>query len=111
MRNDKKGVIVNGSKIISYTIQCNHCGMHWDESMTHVHGGICNECDGHYCNKEWCRHECVPIEVRLRIEEGSKHSEDLFKKGLLDARIQTINKDANGEEFHAFNEKLIHKPA
>lgn len=83
--------------------------MHWEEGMTHVLGGTCAECGGFFCKKEWCRHECVPISVRLNLDEGSKNEVDLKKKEILDARIKTIVKEAGGEEFHSFNEKLIFK--
>ena len=54
------------------TLRCVHCGVHWiREPGSGRTRGFCMRCAGVTCGKKACD-ECIPYEVRIEIEEGSR---------------------------------------
>lgn len=62
------GIMVDGQQV-GETLQCVHCGMHWDRVPgSGRQRGFCLKCNGVLCGKRECLIECKPIEKRLDEE-------------------------------------------
>lgn len=62
----------DGPNLSLDTIRCVHCGTHW----VHQPGsgkvrGFCQKCNGFFCGPNCI--ECVPLEARLEIMEGTRN--------------------------------------
>lgn len=54
------------------TLQCCHCGMHWDRVPgSGTQRGFCLKCNGVLCGKERCLSECKPFEKWLDEEAAA----------------------------------------
>ncbi len=67
------GILENGQQIGS-TMQCCHCGRHWE----YVPGSgavrsFCTRCHAVTCGNQKCVTECVPIEQWLEQQEKGVH--------------------------------------
>jgi hypothetical protein len=69
------GVLVDGMQI-GETLQCCHCGGHWDRVPgSGTLRGFCLKCNGVLCGKEACMTECKPFEKWLEeVERGGDRS-------------------------------------
>ena len=65
------GVMVDGVQVAE-TLQCVHCGMHWDRIPgSGIQRGFCLKCHGVLCGKPQCMSECKPFEQWLEeVERG-----------------------------------------
>ena len=60
----------NGSVVERDTLQCVHCGMHWQVIPgSGRHRGWCQSCGGPACGKQQCMATCYPMEKRLEDME------------------------------------------
>lgn len=68
------------------SLQCAHCGLHWQVEKAADEGGWCLHCMKPICSKEICLRECVPYEAQIEVQEGNKRAIMRYKG------TQTVNK-------------------
>jgi hypothetical protein len=69
-RNGKGAIVVDG-KQVGETLQCVHCGMHWEyKPGSGRKRGFCNFCNGVVCGQDYCMSGCYPLEARIELTEA-----------------------------------------
>ena len=64
------GILIDGMQVAE-TLQCRHCGMHWERKPgSGTLRGYCMKCDAVLCGKPVCMSECKPFEKWLEEVEA-----------------------------------------
>jgi len=69
------------------SLQCAHCGVHWQVESRQDEGGWCLKCMKPLCSKEECYSDCVPYEAQIEIQEGNKKTIMQYKRTMAAKRI------------------------
>lgn len=69
------------------SLQCAHCGVHWQVVTKEDYGGWCLKCMKSICTKEECYRDCVPYEAQIEIQEGNKKTILQYKNTMVVKRI------------------------
>lgn len=69
------GGILRDGKQTGSTMQCKHCGRHWEYVPgSGVQRGWCQRCAGPLCGNKLCLEHCLPFEAQLEYYEGKRGS-------------------------------------
>lgn len=97
-----------GSKIVGYTTQCPHCGMHFEERPgSGIKRGRCSCSPDTVCGKKLCLATCVSKEHRLRIMEVDDSPELAISRERLTAASNMLELCRGDKGFHEYNEEGI----
>jgi hypothetical protein len=82
-RPNKRGVILLDGKEVAETLQCVHCGRHWQVVPgSGAKRGWCAHCNGPSCGKPQCM-VCVPAEAKLEFQEALAAEQQAVVNRLL----------------------------
>ena len=64
-----KGAIVVDGRHVADTLQCVHCGNHWETKPgSGTERGFCTNCSGPVCGAHAC-FDCKPHEAQIELQE------------------------------------------
>lgn len=98
-KNGKGAIVVDGRHVAD-TMQCVHCGMHWEcKPGSKRKRGFCVACRGATCGKERCDIH-LPYEAYLELEEGKRDK-------VLTRYLKAYRQVKEFEKPFVINDKII----